>query len=637
MKNILFIAQEASGLQEVLPSIKQGTLQEGGNFFILAIGDKVKSILRKNRENFIDINDFLSYEDNLAIDRFARYCAEEWFKDPDFDDILQYRRINLGRTIVNGFDEYMSWLAKQYMVAKRLLAGKNITGVVVYAAKNSIIVKGDFNDIQDLIISEVTKDFCAEKEIAYKIISAGKIRYDKPTVSMQDIIKNIIKEIVKSHIRVLLQIFYFVKRDRSSKNILFSSSYRIVKEIMETLIRSKKYSIFYLREVFSIKQSILFSLGGVKYKIFKNKRVLLDITVKIDSLWNSFNKILEKKDTFVFDGFPLDKMMKPRLEEICKKTFPKIAARIDYFYNLLQKDKVSLIIVDEDVCVFNKSLVLVANNLGIKSIVIQHGFLGSVKEFRRAFYPLNATKIAVWGEITKDVLLAYDIPEESIAVTGCPWLSNANDVLKKNKDEIKHRLGLNVRYKTILYPDQSVLEDHLHIASTSSNARVLTEYMADIVKTVLTLSNTQLILKSHPGLHGRMMQIIQNSAELNKLLEELKRQKRAYIIDQHNIMELITISDVIIFDTTTVGFEAIHLGKPVVHYAVMPTVKEPYYFKYGAFYYATTEAQLREAVVRALEFPHERDENRRKFTEEYFYDSPGSVSRVAHLIEDMVS
>ena len=637
MKNILFIAQEAFGLEGVLSVSEEHATQKGKGLLILAIGEKVKFLLRKERRDFIDINDFLPFEDNLAIDRFARYCAEEWFKDQKFDDVLEYRSVNLGRATVNGFDEYLAWIAKQYMVTKRLLFRGDIEEVILFSVKNEVVLKGEFNDIQDMVISEIAKEFCRDKGISYKFVAADKAYDDRMAVSPGNKIKGLLKGIAQGFLSIALPVYCCIKRDRRKKGILFSSSYRIVKEVMGELLHSIKYSIFYLREGFSVKQSVLFTSWGIDYLVFPGKKPGKNIATKMENLWDGFLRILEKGDTFVFDGFSLDMLMKSRLKKIYEKTFASILVGIDYCYDLLEKEGISLIVVDEDVCVFNKTLVMVANNLGIKSVVVQHGFLGSVKEFRRAFFPLNATKMAVWGEITKEVLLTYGIQEKAIAVTGCPWLSGAKDVFKKDRDEIKRSIGLNTRYKTILYPDQCVLEDHLHIASTSSNATMLVQYMTHIIKMVLEFSDTQLIIKSHPGLHERMMSIIQSSGELSDLLEELKRQKRVCVIDQHNILELIAISDLVIFDTTTVGFEAVYLDKAVVHFTLMPTQKEPFYFKYGAFYYATSEFELKETVRRALEFPNERDENRLKFVKEYFYDSPRAVSRAVELIESMIS
>jgi hypothetical protein len=410
-----------------------------------------------------------------------------------------------------------------------------------------------------------------------------------------------------------------------------------VKEVMEELIGSNKYSLMYLRKVFSAKQSLAFSLRGIEYKVFPDKRPAKGTAEKIKALWDVFQKVLEKEDTFIFDGFSFDAFMKPRLEIIFKKTFTGIAAGIDYFYDLLEREKVSLILVEEDVCVFNKGLILAANNLGVKSIVFQHGFLCSVKEFRRAFYPLNGTKIAVWGPLTKDAFLTYGIPEGSIEVVGCPRLGEIGHVLKKDKDDIKRRLGLDTRYKTIFYPDQGLLEEHLHIASGTSNARILTRYVSDVARMVLESDDMQLIVKSHPGLYNRMIRMIKDSDELNGLVEELKDQKRISIIDEWDILELIAVADLIIYDSTTVGSYALHFNKPVVHYTLMPTLKEPIYFKHGPTYNVNTESDLRKAVARGLEFPGELEENRKKYIKEYYHDSPGAVPRAINLIENMIS
>jgi hypothetical protein len=637
MKNVLLIVQEASGVDVFLSLAEKDASQNGRGIFILALGEQVKDILRKNRKKFIEINDFLSYEENLAIDRSSRDIAEKWFNDPKFSGRLEYRNINLGCVIMNGFDEYLTWLFKQYAVVKKILSEKNIAEVIVFGGKNDFILRGEFNDIQDSIVSGIARRLCLERNISYKAVCTDKDFDDGPTASPRSSIKDIIKGSAKKIIGGLLSVFCAVNKDTAKKKILVSSSYMHVKEVMKAVIKSKKYSIHYLREIFSIKQSILFGLRGVRYEIFPDKKISSNITKKMESLWHSLEGVLGKEEAFLFDGVSFDPFIRSRMEIICRQTFAKIAASIDYFYELLEKNKFSLIIVEEDVCVFNKSLILVANQVGVKSIVFQHGFVGAVKEFRRGFYPLYATKTTAWGDITKETLLTYGIPEESIAVIGCPRLSRLDSVLKQDQAQIKRRLGLDISDKVIFYPDQGLLEEHIHIASGTSNEKILARYVLDIIKTVLELTGVQLIIKNHPGLYGRMVKMIEDSPELNLLVSEAKKQKKVIFADNIDLLKILAISDLVIFDTTTVGFLALPFNKPVVHYTLMPTIKEQFYYKYGAFYTAMTQHGLKGVVRHALDFPDERKENRQRYVEEYFYDSPGAVFRAVRLIDKMVA
>jgi CDP-glycerol glycerophosphotransferase (TagB/SpsB family) len=636
MKNILFIAQQHEGLKKALSAASIEASKAGNCIFILAADEKVKSMLRKQGMDFIEINDYLSYEENLRIDRFARNVAESWFKDPKFSYIFNYRNINLASVIMNGFDEYVTWIIKQYMVVKKIIQNKQIGSVIAFPGTCKVLLNGNFNDIKDIVLSEVAKKLCCEKDIPYKSILADRYVGIKSRTDLNIVIKGALKGFA----RIAIQLFKFVyslRKDRSKKNILISSSYSHVKEVMDALLETKKYSLFYLREVFSIKQSVDFTLQGIEYEFFNQSKLNSKIKARLVDVWNAFSMILEGGNTFIFDGISFDQLMKSRLEVICKNTFARIAININYFYDILKRNKIDLIIVEEDVCVFNKTLILTANNLGIKSIVFKHGFLGPVREFRRAFYPLNATKIAVWGQITKDVLTSYNIPAWAIEVIGYPRLANMKNIFNKDKNSIKHRLGLSQSDKIIFYPDQGLLEEHIHIGSGSSNARILSKYISDLIKVVLSINNTQLVIKSHPGLHRRMIKMIQDSPELELLIERAKKEGKLSIIDDFDALDIIAICDLVIFDTTTVGFLALPFDKPIVHYTIMPTIKEPFYYRHNAFYNAKTESELLDAVRRALEFPDERKENRQKYAKEYFYDSPGSVSRAIKLVEDMIS
>jgi CDP-glycerol glycerophosphotransferase (TagB/SpsB family) len=152
----------------------------------------------------------------------------------------------------------------------------------------------------------------------------------------------------------------------------------------------------------------------------------------------------------------------------------------------------------------------------------------------------ESTKIAVFGESTKDFLVSLGVNPKKIEITGSPkfdslYLINNNKSIKKDNNKI------------ILVITQPLVENGMW----TSDQRAV--FIKSILESTKNINNVDLILKLHHH---------ENKKDYEKILKNLYKNVKIY--DNYPLHELIHSSDIAITLYSTAGLEAMILKKPLI-------------------------------------------------------------------------
>ncbi|MBP9864908.1 MAG: hypothetical protein KBC91_00750 [Candidatus Omnitrophica bacterium] len=125
---------------------------------------------------------------------------------------------------------------------------------------------------------------------------------------------------------------------------------------------------------------------------------------------------LKENGAFQFRGTDLLPVFWHKILPLYQENIPRALDLYEAAIQRLSKLRPKYLVVDEDATEAQRVLVCAANTLGIPTMVVLHGLPGS----RFGFMPLEADRMAVWGDYCKKILQEWGIPEKRLTVTGCP-------------------------------------------------------------------------------------------------------------------------------------------------------------------------------------------------------------------------
>ena len=185
----------------------------------------------------------------------------------------------------------------------------------------------------------------------------------------------------------------------------------------------------------------------------------------------------------------------------------------------------------------HKSLVLISNQLGIPSIVIQHGIVGGGPCIRRhGLLPCVSTKFAAMGKISSKLLRECGMDSKKLIITGYPHF---DDYIKFTRD-----LGLQNLIKKSIYKKLGIKEDAKLILIASPRVEEFFRFTSDysvsysrmfvysVLNAIKGMNNTHIVIKLHPG---------DRSNQAFHLLKDIYDIKNISILFKYDITNLIVV------------------------------------------------------------------------------------------------
>ncbi len=275
--------------------------------------------------------------------------------------------------------------------------------------------------------------------------------------------------------------------------LLISSSESHVAPVLNELKKRGLFHFAFLRETFSPAQITEFRKNGDLFHSLSLSGASKNVS-GIAEFWDCNQERILADPVYTWQGYAFGNLLRGKLEFLFHSLFPALIRLREKMGTFLTEAKVSAVLVEEDACVFNKTLVRTASLLKIPSLVVQHGFA----VLQVGFYPLSASKFAAYGEAAKHRLMEWGISEHRITLTGNVLHDKITDDIP-SRENFCRELGLDPNRKIVLlgmfpYRDYSAA-DFPEVESGPANYFRLIE---TALKAVENLNDIQLIIKLHP-------------------------------------------------------------------------------------------------------------------------------------------
>ncbi len=206
--------------------------------------------------------------------------------------------------------------------------------------------------------------------------------------------------------------------------VLYSSAPRYAMPLLE---RSGGY---YLRDTFSIDmflRSLREDFSLILPEYFPDHGSSAARLSKAEELFAATDGHFSKDPFFEWQGVDLWPLFRGSLQRLLRTEMTEGMRLTERFYAMFRTLEPRALFVDEEVCLFNKTLVHTANALGIPTLVFVHGEpyddIGNL--------PSSASRVLAWGPSTARRLVEWGIPPAKIEQVGAPQFTFSNAVRER--------------------------------------------------------------------------------------------------------------------------------------------------------------------------------------------------------------
>lgn len=337
--------------------------------------------------------------------------------------------------------------------------------------------------------------------------------------------------------------------------------------------------------------------------------------------WTMLRRDTAAMASFRWGNLPLWDVVRRRLRDNFYVGFPELVQIIETSRRAFTIERPAIVIVTDERPPFQRAFVEAANSLRIPTLNIQNAVLFE--------YPLGSLvstrRMAVDGAHFKEVLVKMGNDERTIIVTGQPRFDPlVRGDRRFQRAEIMARLGLDPRKKVIvLFPEG--IETGIREADND-------QFMRATFMALRDLPHVQVVTKLHP--------IDYDFKRPRQIASEVGL-RNVMIFKDVDLWELLFVTDVALVTTSTVGHEAIAMGRPLIQVSIskIDPLHIPY-AEFGAALGVFDLGNLGNAIEKVLWDPitlQRLKEGRANYAIRFAHRLDGRASeRVADLIAQMV-
>lgn len=553
-------------------------------------------------------DDYLNIEQYENIDDFVYRLTTRWYalEKNGLKDISKYRDIDLGRVVEYDFQRFLIRRIKILEIIESIIQKEQPPALLVISDKAE-----EFKGIKEAI----------EKSYAIKFMTFfyGQKRTRQAFSPKKKDFKQFLTEFTCGLIDNIMRVLLLIKPGFNGKVLIDN---RIHKDLKMNILSHNDLSPVPFEKGLRLRLEIIkrnfFYFPFYFPSTFKNKRNKFFL-----SKFNILDDSLDKQGIFNYKGKFIREIIRPKLEEYFKETFPRSARNINLFEKILKKNFLKGVVMRHDLWELQRLSVELCKKFKIHSMVIQHGVFGDKGE--RVIF---ADRIAVWGRMCIDMYRAFGNEEGKCAITGNPkhdaFYNNKKPRLKRNM--ICRQLNLDPGKNIVVFlsdPCNSIL-------SSYTNRDRGEAVIICIIKAMRQLSDKQLIIKLHPYEDPTF------SYEAIKYFDI----KNAAVVKKFDLYSLLYASDLVITRESSVGVKAMILDKPVITINlekrgdVIPYASSK--AALGVYKYEDLASAIKD-VFSNVRLREKLKQGARNFVTDYAYKVDGrSSSRVLDFIEETV-
>jgi hypothetical protein len=464
---------------------------------------------------------------------------------------------------------------------------------------------------QDLNISHGTElRFTGDDSLAGKIlrlVNCRKVRGEEIPVRMLDLpskapLKKSGRRQARELVRFLLR---YVRRglnaflpasSRTQGAILAVGASRIVFPLLEALKPLESYRLAYFQKMTAPRLLGWLWRNRILYETLEDYSAN---TRDSEAQPEAFSQAVRAQGLFCYRGIDLLPVLEEKLNLLFRTLVPAACRDIDVFQKLLLGSACRLIIIDEDISVSSRLLLLTAKSLGVPSIEFQHGVI------TKYFLELEiADRKAVWGNYFKEKIQEeLGLAPEKILAVGPVHLEHLNQFREaarrhKSIQKVCQTLRIPEKARRVLYTPHGFHKSSKGGSLTRHATRSEAENMLQELGAALDgRGNTHLIIKLHHADH--------HPEFYRDLIDEHWPNLRYSILRQWPIHELLNACDVLVTPISTTILEAVLIERPVILLNLENKKIIFPYVEWKAVECAEEKGELRELIDRILDRPEE--------------------------------
>lgn len=310
------------------------------------------------------------------------------------------------------------------------------------------------------------------------------------------------------------------------------------------------------------------------------------------------------QELFAYKGVSLWEVLKADIGRLFDSIAFDVIYSIAYFKMVINEIGPDIVVVGYDRNTIVSGLVMLAREMGIPVLEIQHGL-------HRPIYPATeplSDKIAAGGDYSKESYKRLGARDGQVVVTGWPKY----DRYKKLKEDTSRKSATEILF-----------------AMGPGNTKANLYIIKSIGLWLKDFERIRLIVKPHPSESEKVYRKVTNEYEQVTLCKS-----------GEDIASILPSTDVMITEHSTVGTEAALLDIPIVRINITSKESQSVYVTSGIAIEARNVEELKSAIKDALyneEVRGRLTEARKRFVYDHAYLQDGQASkRVANLIVRMI-
>jgi len=610
------------------------------NLVIIALESVVVKELKD--QGFIiykESKDYLPRSQYHDVNMEAIKLAKSWYKFNEKNipvEALKHEEICLGNLLFREFSFYFVEVFKEVLLLKRIIELERPSSIILFNNKPIQAKEIGPSQCEDFYIESaklLSRLYAVNVEIIGQDTATANHSKQKIWVD-------------KKSLKIFLQLFLFyiyfkfyrlyrfIARNKKSA-ILFFIPWNYIDLAVRELRVNHRFRIVFVQKAPHLSKTF------VKEKITQiclSNYIDNDIRRRSD---NAAKKLREKwsilrennifKDSFQFQRISLWEIVNQRFDFLFGNHFINVIERLELIKKVIKTEKVSLVVLSNDLATAYRAVALMAKQMRIRSLVIQHGLVGDVDNSA----DIISDKMAVWGKAHKERWIELGVEKEKLVITGCPRYDRYYRVfnVKKEREIINNVLNLNGYKGIFVLPVESGegFYDFKYFLGPSYSYKDTDKFLSAIFKAMYEFPEKVLIVKNKPQ---------DKYGPLAKNLAKKMGLKNVLVTEDIDLFHLLPACELLISSQSTVILEALIVGKPVVTVNLRDT-KDIFPFAEKGLAIGVYKAEdIPLAIRMALEDCYAREKlfnARKKLLYDYSFGQDGESSkRVARLMESMI-
>jgi len=332
--------------------------------------------------------------------------------------------------------------------------------------------------------------------------------------------------------------------------------------------------------------------------------------------WHRLQDESSLRESLIYQNIFLLDFFKDTFSFCFKYSFDKLIRYTEVTKRVIQVEKPDVIVVMDDRSSFGKAVVRTCDLVGVPTLIVQHGAHSDQPHYG----PTYATKMSVYGNFTRRVLVKKGVSPEKIVLTGAPQWDEL--ILEQGipRERFCRQMGL-VKNKGIILLSTAIVFDR----------DVGKKLVAGVINAVREFPQMQLLIRAHPSQS--------EPVSLYKAIADEIGVSDVVVFKKPHDYDSIRACDILITQYSTVAIDAMIAGKPVITINLTNGPDPMPYAESGAAIGVYRAEDIAPAIRSILTDPSVQQrlaQGRKRFLCEHLYKADGKASRrVADLIEVM--